>query len=137
MKAAKKQPVILIVEDERSLSDAYQMILRKSGYEVYAAYDGQEALTAVKEHPPTLILLDLRMPRMDGIEFLEHYNLLDEHPEVKVIVFSNYDMQKEIDEAYRLGAERYILKAWASPKELLQVVENTLASDQDVRTTAE
>ncbi|HSX32198.1 MAG TPA: hypothetical protein VLF43_02965 [Candidatus Saccharimonadales bacterium] len=43
MKAAKKQPVILIVEDERSLSDAYQMILRKSGYEVYAAYDGQEA----------------------------------------------------------------------------------------------
>ena len=137
MNAAKKQPVILIVEDERTLSDAYQMILRKSGYEVYAAYDGQEALTVAEEHPPTLILLDLRMPRMDGIEFLERYNLLDDHPQVKVIVFSNYDMQKEIDEAYRLGAERYILKAWASPKELLQVVENTLASDQDVRSTAE
>ncbi|HSX29430.1 MAG TPA: response regulator [Candidatus Saccharimonadales bacterium] len=137
MNAAKKQPVILIVEDERSLSDAYQMILRKSGYEVYAAYDGQEALKVAADNPPTLILLDLRMPRMDGIEFLEHYNLLDEHPEVKVIVFSNYDMQKEIDEAYRLGAERYILKAWASPKELLQVVENTLASDQDARAAAE
>ena len=137
MKAAKKQPIILIVEDERSLSESYQMILRKSGYEVYAAYDGKEALEAAAKNPPTLILLDLRMPRMDGIEFLEHYNLLDEHPDVKVIVFSNYDMQKEIDEAYRLGAERYILKAWASPKELLQVVENTLANDQDVRSTTD
>jgi CheY-like chemotaxis protein len=137
MTTAKKSPVILIVEDEHALSEAYQMILRKSGYTVFAAYDGQEALTIAAEHPPTLILLDLRMPRMDGIEFLEHYNLLDEHPDVKVIVFSNYDMQKEIDEAYRLGAERYILKAWASPKELLQVVENTLSSDQDARAKAE
>lgn len=137
MSAAKKQPVILIVEDEHSLSEAYQMILRKSGYTVYAAYDGEEALEVAAEHPPTLILLDLRMPRMDGIEFLERYNLLDDHPNVKVIVFSNYDMQKEIDEAYRLGAERYILKAWASPKELLQVVENTLSTDSDSRASTE
>jgi DNA-binding NarL/FixJ family response regulator len=64
---------------------------------------------------------------MDGIHFLRHASLKKYHPNTKVIVFSNYDMQKEIDEAYRLGAERYILKAWASPKELLQIVEETLA----------
>lgn len=125
-----KQPSILVVEDERSLSDAYQTILKKSGYNVMVAYDGEEALGVAAKHEPTLILLDLRMPRMDGIEFLRHYNLLDKHPKVRVIVFSNYDMQKEIDEAYRLGADRYILKAWASPKELLQVVENTLATSK-------
>ncbi len=126
----KQQPSILIVEDERSLNEAYQMILQKSGYDVHVAYDGEEALEVAAKCNPTLILLDLRMPRMDGIEFLRKYNLLDEHPKVRVIVFSNYDMQKEIDEAYRLGADRYILKAWASPKELLQVVENTLASNK-------
>jgi two-component system response regulator VicR len=123
----KKQPAtILVVEDERPLNEAYKMILEKSGYEVFTAFDGEEALQVTSKVEPTLILLDLRMPGMDGIGFLQHYNLKHDHPKVKVIVFSNYDMQKEIDEAYRLGAERYILKAWASPKELLQVVENTL-----------
>jgi CheY-like chemotaxis protein len=109
---------ILIVEDERSL---------KSGYTVHVAFDGQEALEVANNVEPDLILLDLRMPKMDGLEFLRHYKLLDEHPKVRVIVFSNYDMQKEIDEAYRLGADRYFMKALASPKELLQVVEATLA----------
>ncbi len=119
---------ILIVEDEQSLNEAYQIILKKSGYSVFSASDGQEALDITIKVEPDIILLDLRMPRMDGIEFLQHYNLKEKHPKVKVIVFSNYDMQKEVDEAYRYGADRYILKAWASPKELLQVVENTLAT---------
>ena len=125
MKPTKKQ-TILIVEDERSLNEAYQMILRSSGYPVQVAFDGQEALEICAEADPALILLDLRMPRVDGIEFLKRYQLKKKHPLVKVIVFSNYDMQKEIDEAYSLGAERYILKAWASPKELVQVVKNAL-----------
>ncbi|HSX36356.1 MAG TPA: response regulator [Patescibacteria group bacterium] len=125
MKRIHKQP-ILIVEDERALNEAYQMILRTSGFQVAVAYDGQEALEVAAEVEPSLILLDLRMPRMDGIGFLKEYHLKKEHPKVKVIVFSNYDMQKEIDEAYSLGAERYILKAWASPKELVQVVQNAL-----------
>jgi|ADGO01.1.fsa_nt_gi Response regulators consisting of a CheY-like receiver domain and a winged-helix DNA-binding domain len=122
-----KKPTILIVEDEQALNEAYQTILRKAGYTVQVAFDGQEALEVAQMEEPAIILLDLRMPRMDGIEFLRNYNLRQEHPNVKVIVFSNYDMQKEIDEAYDLGADRYFMKALASPKELLQVVENTLA----------
>src|SRR6185295_20417289 len=103
-KKVKKDPIILVVEDEHTLNEAYQMILRKSGYNVRVAFDGKEALEVAAEEEPALILLDLRMPRMDGLDFLRHYKLLDEHPKVRVIVFSNYDMQKEIDEAYRLGA---------------------------------
>jgi CheY-like chemotaxis protein len=121
----------LVAEDERSLSDAYQIILRTAGYNVVAAQDGQEALDLVAKAEPTLILLDLRMPHMDGLEFLRQFKLKEQHPKVRVIVFSNYDMQKEIDEAYKLGADRYILKAWASPKELLRVIEDTLAADAD------
>jgi CheY-like chemotaxis protein len=123
-----KKATVLIVEDEQSLNEAYQMILRQAGYTVQVAFDGQEALEVAAMEEPALILLDLRMPRMDGIEFLRHYNLREEHPNVKVIVFSNYDMQKEIDEAYSLGADRYFMKALASPKELLQVVDNTLTA---------
>lgn len=124
----KQNITILVAEDEHTLSDAYQIILRTAGYTVVAAHDGQEALEIAAKTEPTLILLDLRMPRMDGLEFLRQYKLKEQHPKIKVVVFSNYDMQAEIDEAYHLGADRYILKAWASPKELLQVVKDTLAS---------
>ena len=122
-----KKHRILIVEDEVTLNEAYQLILEQQGYEVAVAFNGQEALEVTKNFNPDLILLDLRMPVMDGVEFLRAYDAPGKHPNVKVVVFSNYDMQKEIDEAYKLGAVRYILKAWASPKELLQVVEHTLA----------
>ena len=123
----KQNVTIMVVEDERTLNEAYQIILRTAGYAVVPAYNGQEALDISAKSEPTLILLDLRMPHMDGLEFLRQFNLKEKHPKVKVIVFSNYDMQKEIDEAYSMGADRYILKAWASPKELLQVVQDTLA----------
>lgn len=124
----KKPATILIVEDENALNQAYQIILRKAGYSVVSAYDGEDALEKAAKTTPDLILLDLRMPHMDGLNFLRHYKVRELHPEVKVIVFSNYDIQQDIDEAYDQGADRYILKAWASPKELLKVVQDTLVA---------
>ena len=117
---------ILIVEDEKVLNEAYELILKNQGYEVEVAHDGQEALDKIRVFEPDLILLDLRMPRIDGIEFLKRYKLNENHPDVKVIVFSNLDTQKDIDQAYELGAQRYMLKAWASPKELVKLVADTL-----------
>lgn len=121
----KKTPKnILVVEDDLMLNDAYKMILESNGHVTRTAYDGKEALKLVNEQEPDIIFLDLRMPIMDGIEFLKEYQPKKNHKHVKVIVFSNYDMQQEVDEAYDLGAERYVLKAWASPKELLKLVED-------------
>lgn len=115
---------ILVVEDDPSLNEAYKMILESSGHITRTAYDGQEALRLVEEQEPDIIFLDLRMPVMDGIGFLKEYQPKKSHKHVKIIVFSNYDMQQEVDEAYELGAERYVLKAWASPKELLKLVDD-------------
>ena len=119
---------ILIVEDELVLNEAYELILKKEGYDVRVAYDGDQALELADEMQPDLILLDLRMPRVSGIEFLSKYQLEKKHPNVKVVVFSNLDTEKEIDEAYSLGAHKYMLKAWASPKELVKLVHTTLSS---------
>jgi len=121
----KNSKTILIVEDESSLNEAYQIILNKAGYEVLSAFDGEEALAIVAKQKPDLILLDLRMPIMNGIEFLKHYQPSKKN-RAKIIVFSNYDLQQEIEEAYKLGADKYILKAWASPKELLKIVKDIL-----------
>src|SRR5688500_16508206 len=95
----KHMATILIVEDERNLNEAYQMILQRDGHTIHAAYDGTEALEITKKVEPDLILLDLRMPKMGGVEFLKHYNLKEMHPKVQVVIFSNLDTQKEIDEA--------------------------------------
>ncbi len=124
---------ILIVEDEVTLSEAYHTLLKQAKYEVTVAHDGKDALEKVKDFDPELILLDLRMPILDGVGFLKEYDLIHKHPDVKVIVFSNYDMQDEIDEAYRLGADRYILKAWASPREILNLVQDALDPSQAER----
>lgn len=117
---------ILVVEDERDLNDAYKMILKSAGYNVHAVSNGKEALSYIeKEGDPSVILLDLRMPVMDGIEFLKEYKAPG-HPDTTIILFSNYEAQKEVDEAFDLGVERYILKSLASPKELLKIIELTL-----------
>lgn len=119
---SKTNKHVLVVEDEQALNVAYEMILSKAGYKVSTAYDGNEALEVIKKGDPDVILLDLKMPRMDGIEFLEAYQpqLLKNKP--KIIVFSNFDLQEEIDRAFTLGADKYVLKAWASPKDLLKII---------------
>jgi CheY-like chemotaxis protein len=117
---------ILIVEDDTSLNQAYQTILQREGYEVRCVSNGEEALAVADSFQPDLVLLDLLMPKVSGIEFLRQYDLLGKHPNVQVIVFSNLDMQPEIDEAYKLGAKKYILKAWATPQQLVSVVKDLL-----------
>lgn len=120
-------PTILVVEDEQALNDAYETILEKEGFHVLVAYDGAEALEICNSTEPDLILLDLRMPHVGGISFLEQYHAATNHPNVQIIVFSNLDTQSEINDAYALGAHRYMLKAWASPKELVKLINDTLS----------
>lgn len=117
------KPTILIVEDDVVLNDAYNTILKTAEYTTFSAFNGEEALELAAQHKPDIIFLDLRMPVMDGIGFLKKYKP-SEHPETHVVVFSNYDMQAEVDKAYELGAERYVLKAWASPKEFLKIIKD-------------
>lgn len=117
---------ILIVEDEKMLADAFQMILEKAGHTVGVAFNGEEGLATADKLKPDLILLDLLMPVLDGIGFLKRYKIEKKHPNVKVIIFSNLDMQKEAEEAFSLGASKYVLKAWATPKTLNNIVDEEL-----------
>jgi DNA-binding response OmpR family regulator len=122
----QKVKKVLIVEDEKLLNEAYTTILKKEGYDVQSAYDGLEGLNVFDVFQPNLVLLDLRMPNLDGVGFLKRLNP-SKYPKVKIIVFSNYDAQPEIDEAFKQGASRYMLKAYASPNELARLVKDTLS----------
>lgn len=122
------QSNILVVEDDQALNDAYKAILSSVGYNVETSFNGQEALDLLAggNFVPAVILLDLRMPVLDGVGFLREYKPKN-HPETTVVVFSNYDSHKDIDEAYDLGVDRYVLKARAAPKDLLHLIEGILA----------
>lgn len=123
-----KKMNILIVEDDEDLNKAYTMIISSAGHQVSSAYDGKQALKALKDgSQPDIIFLDLRMPVMDGIGFLKEYD--SEASDATVVVFSNYDAQDEVDEAFSLGAHRYVLKARAAPKELLRIIDD-IASEK-------
>lgn len=117
---------ILVVEDDRDLNNAYCVILRNEGHEVATAHDGKQALAKLKDFSPDLILLDLLMPVMGGLEFLQNYDLLHSHNSVKVLIFTNMENSPEVEEAYKLGADRCIIKSWTAPHNLAKVVSDSL-----------
>lgn len=119
---------ILVVEDDLRLKLTYDIILNKEGHEVERAEDGEEALAKAETFRPDLILLDMLMPKVNGLEFLKRYDVKKSHPDVKIIVFSNMSMPKEMEEAYKLGATKYMLKSSTSPKQLAELIRQTLAA---------
>lgn len=121
---------ILIVEDEAPLREAYQTILTTHGHDVETAADGEAALQQLHagKRIPDVILLDMKLPRVSGLEFLQRLQKDGSKAlESAIIIFSNQENEPDIDEAFRLGAKKYILKAWASPRNLVKVVDEVLA----------
>lgn len=117
---------ILIVEDDKDLNFAYRLILERESHTVESAFNGEEALQKLQSFDADIILLDLLMPIKSGVEFLQSYDIVHEHPEVKILVFTNIDNAPEINEALRLGANKCIIKAWTSPQGLIKLIDNML-----------
>jgi DNA-binding response OmpR family regulator len=116
---------ILIVEDEELLRDTYNLILSSEPYSISIAADGEEALALCEETVYDLILLDLMMPKVDGVAFLEQYGK-KETPMPPVIILSNLSSGDELARALTLGARKNVVKADMSPRQLLSLVRYEL-----------
>lgn len=114
---------ILLVEDEPLLRETYQMILSTQPYTCDFAENGKVALEKCKDNEYDLILLDIMMPQMNGVEFLENVPDL-ESLKSKVIVMSNLSAGKEMDQIRDLGIQKSILKSDISPKQLVSAIRN-------------
>ncbi len=99
---------VLVVDDEAEAVELLREFLSAKGYEVITASDGDEALRKVKEERPHLILLDIQMPRMDGLEVLRRLREIDK--EVSVIMVTGVNEQEIARKAMELGAFDYIVK---------------------------
>jgi CheY-like chemotaxis protein len=118
---------VLMVEDNAAQRKIYLTLLLKEGYDVDFAADGQEALEKAERNPPDFILLDVRMPRLDGLGFLRAYDVRERHPDVKVVVLSNTEVAEEVEEALALGARRYLTKYTSTPRTVLALIREVLA----------
>ena len=116
---------VLIVEDEKVLRDAYELIITSLGCRVYTASNGIEGLKQLKKHTPDIMLLDIFMPVMDGQEVLRNLNKSD-FPNIKIVVFSNMSDGKVIQEVLDNGADKFVLKSSLGPNDLKSLI-NELA----------
>jgi len=110
-------PDLLIVDDSLAIRKILQRTLRQAGFDlgnVYEAGDGMEALDVLRAHPVGLILTDVNMPNMDGLQFLGQVRASDVWKDVPVFVISTEGGQSKVVEAVRLGATGYLRKPFTA-----------------------
>lgn len=114
---------VLVIEDEKSLRLLYQQDLQREGYEVLSAADAREGIELAEREQPDLVVLDIRMPGMDGLEAMGR--LLDRRPRMPVILNSAYSSYK--DNFMSWAADAYVVKS-SDTAELLARVREVLAA---------
>jgi two-component system, OmpR family, phosphate regulon response regulator PhoB len=117
---------ILLVEDDSDIRHLVSYKLTKGGFDVIEAADGPAALQAADQHPPDLVLLDVRMPRMSGLEVCRELRGRPGTAAVPIIMLTARSRPEDVEQAYAAGATDYVVKPF-SPRELQQRVESTLA----------
>ncbi len=118
---------LLLVEDEHALREVYKTLFTFEKYEVHEAVNGKEALKQIKKLQPDIVVLDILMPVMTGLEFLEKAMVKENYPKTKVLVLSNLSDAKTLNQIQELGAAKYLLKSSAGPAELAATVRELIA----------
>lgn len=114
---------ILIAEDDKFLIKVYETKLKKEKMNVVMAYNGKEAVEKAKEHKPSVILLDLIMPVMNGFEALENLKKDPELKAIPVIILSNLGQENDIKKGKELGAIDFIVKANTPIQEIVNKIQ--------------
>jgi len=120
---------ILLIEDDFFLADIYQTKLTVQNYEVVVAQDGLEGLKLAGETHPDLILLDIMLPKMDGLEVLKKLKADATTQNIPVILLSNLGQEFVVKGGMQLGAVDYLLKSDLTPREVIEKIRKHLHHD--------
>jgi CheY-like chemotaxis protein len=121
---------ILLVEDDDTIATMYAMLLRSKGYSTRHARDGVEGIAMVRRDRPALILLDMMMPRMDGLQFLEALRGWPKTSAIPVVILSNVADHSLVERALALGAVEYLVKAQTRPQVLVGALPHWLRGNR-------
>ena len=117
---------IAIIEDDQVINQMYRMKFDAAGFDVATASDGEAGVAIVKKFHPDLILLDLQMPNMNGVEALSLIRALPSHKQTPVIVLTNLGEEEAPDGLRKLGVHSYIVKADFTPRQVVERVKHAL-----------
>lgn len=117
---------ILLVEDDAFVSDIYQTKISSEGYEVVLAENGLEAMKKLENIIPDLILLDIVMPYMDGMETLQKIKAEERLKKIPIILLTNLSDKEKIEEAMGAGADDFLIKSHFTPSEVISKVNMLL-----------
>ena len=130
MKNKKQDIKVLVVDDEIEIQKILSKILIRKGYAVETAGNGKEALSLMRKVKPDIVLLDIMMPKLDGIETLRRIKAL--HEKVIVMMITAYGSIKTAREAMRFGAYDYITKPFDMDF-IYQIIEESLKETEDFK----
>jgi DNA-binding response OmpR family regulator len=116
---------VLIVDDEPNILMSLEFLMKKEGYRVFIARDGEEAFDIIKSEVPDVVLLDIMMPKVDGYQVCQFIKNTSEYAHAKVIFMSAKSKEADMKKGLELGADMYIFKPF-STRDLLNKV-NTMA----------
>lgn len=117
-----EQVCVLLVDDDVGVADMYSLQLRTTGYGVITAQSGERALELARAEVPDLILLDLGLPQISGLEVLERLHADPETASIPVLVLSNFSEPELIEQSIRLGAREYLVKSHTTPGKLAEAL---------------
>ncbi|MFC1711706.1 PleD family two-component system response regulator [Patescibacteria group bacterium] len=117
---------VLIIEDDALIAKVYKTRLEKDGHTVITADDGEKGLQAVKNEAPEVILLDIMMPKISGLDLLEQLKSNTATAKIPVLVYSNLARLEEVEKAKKLGAEEFLSKSSLSPQQVVAKIEKFL-----------
>lgn len=117
---------ILFIEDEQAIQKTFGEFLAEAGYKVISALDGELGLNLAEKEKPDLILLDLVLPKVHGLEVLSGLKKNEETKDIPVIILTNIEEAKDVEKALELGATAYLVKTSYKLDELLQKIKELI-----------
>lgn len=117
---------VLIIDDNEQLLRMHQKIIKFKGHEVIISTDGKKGLEKAVNEKPSIILLDIMMPEINGLEVLEKLKENQDTKNIPVIMLSNLSDEQHAQEAVTKGASKYIIKGDSDPNHIAQVIDETL-----------
>ena len=123
----QKQRRVLLVEDEEFIRDLYVRQLTQSDFNVKAVGDGNAALQALKAATFDLLLLDIMLPGMNGLQVLREFKTGNPNSPMKVVLLTNLGQEAVIKEGFELGAHAYLIKASFTPEQVVNEIKNVLS----------
>lgn len=118
----------MLVDDDQSLRQLYRLELANHQYEVIEAGDGEEGLIKIQSEKPDLVLLDIMMPKSDGLNTLTKIKSDETLKNTPVIMLTNFGQENLVQQAFNLGATDYLLKYKVTPAEMAAKVDQILAA---------